>query len=67
MTGLIKAVTAEAGASVSKNEALIVMEAMKMEHTLRAPRDGVIASVSAAIGDQVDEGALLVTLEETDG
>jgi 3-methylcrotonyl-CoA carboxylase alpha subunit len=67
MTGLIKAVSAEAGRSVTKGDALIVMEAMKMEHTLRAPRDGVIASVTAAPGDQVEEGALLATLEEEDG
>ena len=67
MTGLIKAVSATAGSTVAKGDALIVMEAMKMEHTLRAPRDGVIEAVAAAVGDQVEEGALLVMLEEADG
>ncbi|WP_414651690.1 acetyl-CoA carboxylase biotin carboxyl carrier protein subunit [Hyphomonas sp. UBA2515] len=39
------------------------MEAMKMEHTLPAPRDGVVESVEAAAGDQVAEGDVLVHLE----
>ncbi|MEO1491125.1 MAG: acetyl/propionyl/methylcrotonyl-CoA carboxylase subunit alpha [Pseudomonadota bacterium] len=66
MTGLVKTVDAMAGATVSKGDALIVMEAMKMEHTLRAPRDGVIATVSATPGDQVEEGAVLIALEDAD-
>ena len=67
MTGQIKAVSALIGAPVAKGDALVVMEAMKMEHTLRAPRDGVVEAVSTAVGDQVEEGALLVTLEDSDG
>jgi len=39
------------------------LEAMKMEHVLRAPRDGIIASVSVAEGDQVTAGATMVALE----
>ena len=38
------------------------MEAMKMEHALEAPRDGVVETVSAAVGDQVAEGDVLVAL-----
>ncbi|MEM7742769.1 MAG: acetyl/propionyl/methylcrotonyl-CoA carboxylase subunit alpha [Pseudomonadota bacterium] len=67
MTGAVKAVQAEPGEAVSKGTALIVMEAMKMEHTLTAPRDGTIAEVTAAVGDQVEEGAMLVRLEAEDG
>ncbi|MEM7494363.1 MAG: biotin carboxylase N-terminal domain-containing protein [Pseudomonadota bacterium] len=62
MPGKIIAVTAEAGASVLKGDALVVMEAMKMEHTLAAPRDGVVEAVSANTGDQVGEGVILVSL-----
>jgi len=39
---------------------------MKMEHTLTAPRDGVIAEVNAKAGDQVEDGVLLVLLEAVD-
>lgn len=62
MPGKIIAVMAEAGASVLKGDALVVMEAMKMEHTLAAPRDGVVEAVSANTGDQVGEGVILVSL-----
>ncbi|MEO1611291.1 MAG: biotin/lipoyl-containing protein, partial [Pseudomonadota bacterium] len=67
MPGLVKSMTAEAGAAVAKGDALCVMEAMKMEHTLKAPRDGVVAAVSASAGDQVEEGAILIKLEPEDG
>ena len=67
MTGLIKAVHAEPGAKVSAGDAMILMEAMKMEHTLTAPRDGTVADVSANVGDQVEEGAILIALVTEDG
>jgi 3-methylcrotonyl-CoA carboxylase alpha subunit len=51
------------GDSVSKGQALLVLEAMKMEHTLSAPGDGKIKSVRCALGDQVVEGAELVEFE----
>ena len=38
-----------------------------MEHTLAAPRDGVLAEVAASVGDQVDEGQVLAALEAEDG
>ena len=47
---------------MSRGQALIVMEAMKMEHTLTAPRDGTIAEVTAKAGDQVEEAAVLLEL-----
>jgi 3-methylcrotonyl-CoA carboxylase alpha subunit len=62
MPGLVKQVRVKPGASVSKGDALAVLEAMKMEHTLTAPRDGVVAAVNAAEGDQVKDGDLLVSL-----
>ena len=43
----------------SKGQALVVLEAMKMEHTIAAPRDGIVAEVLYAVGDQVDEGGEL--------
>ncbi len=69
MTGLVKSVAARPGARVERGAALAVMEAMKMEHTLRSPRDGTVAEVLVAAGEQVAEGAVLITLEpeDTDG
>jgi 3-methylcrotonyl-CoA carboxylase alpha subunit len=63
LPGKIVGLNAKLGAAVKKGEALLVLEAMKMEHTLKAPRDGVIAALDAALGAQVKEGAVLVKLE----
>ena len=63
MPGLVRAVEAEVGQKVSKGDRLAVLEAMKMEHSLLAARDGIIAEVLAAPGDQVEAGAALVRLE----
>ena len=63
MPGLVKAVHAVTGASVTAGDPLAVLEAMKMEHTLVAPRDGVVAEVLAEAGAQVEAGAALVRLE----
>ncbi len=62
MPGQVISVLAAAGDAVSSGDALVVMEAMKMEQTLAAPRDGVIEEIAARVGDQVAEGAVLVTL-----
>ena len=64
MPGLVKAVMAKPGMEVSTGDRLAVLEAMKMEHTLTAARDGVVAEVLVAEGDQVVAGAALVRLEE---
>jgi len=66
MPGLVKAVTAKAGQSVTAGDKLAVLEAMKMEHALLAARDGVIAEVLISEGDQVEAGAALIRLEEVD-
>ena len=63
MPGLVRIVSAQPGACVAKGQALVTMEAMKMELVLAAPRDGVVAAVPVAVGDQVAEGALLLSLE----
>ena len=57
------ALLAKAGDKVARGQALAVMEAMKMEHTLNAPRDGVVAELLYAVGDQVAEGGELLRLE----
>ncbi|TCL09863.1 3-methylcrotonyl-CoA carboxylase alpha subunit [Shimia isoporae] len=64
MPGLVKAVFAEAGQGVSKGDRLAILEAMKMEHALLAPRDGVVAEVLSTEGAQVEDGAALVRLED---
>jgi 3-methylcrotonyl-CoA carboxylase alpha subunit len=65
MPGLVKAVFAEAGQEVAEGDRLAVLEAMKMEHALLAARDGVVAEVLVAAGDQVEAGAALIRLEES--
>ena len=64
MPGKVIALHVAAGEAVKAGQALAVMEAMKMEHTLAAPRDGVVAELLCAVGDQVGEGAELLTLAE---
>jgi 3-methylcrotonyl-CoA carboxylase alpha subunit len=60
MPGKIIEVTARAGQRVKRGEALLVLEAMKMEHTIVAPADGVVDGVHFAPGDLVEEGAALI-------
>ena len=49
---------------MARGEALVVLEAMKMEHVIAAPRDGTVARVHFRAGDQVEEGAELITFED---
>ena len=62
-SGRVVKVMTGAGARVAKGDALLVLEAMKMEHTITAPADGVVKEVHYAAGDQVLEGAELISLE----
>ena len=62
MPGKVVSFAVQAGDKVSKGQALAVMEAMKMEHTIAAPQDGVVAELLYAPGDQVTEGAELLRL-----
>ncbi len=64
MPGKVVAVQATAGDTVTKGQSIVVVEAMKMEHALTAPFDGVVAEVSASAGDQVTDGAVLARVEE---
>jgi 3-methylcrotonyl-CoA carboxylase alpha subunit len=63
MPGKVIAIAASAGERVERGAPLLVMEAMKMEHTIVAPADGVVADVLYGVGDQVEEGAELVRFE----
>ncbi|BDB26942.1 biotin carboxylase subunit of acetyl-CoA carboxylase [Cupriavidus sp. TA19] len=60
MPGKVIAVMVEAGSTVTRGTPLLVMEAMKMEHTISAPADGVISEVLYGVGEQVTEGAQLL-------
>ncbi|MDP9647468.1 acetyl/propionyl/methylcrotonyl-CoA carboxylase subunit alpha [Paraburkholderia caledonica] len=63
MPGKVIAVLVEPGAVVEKGTPLIVMEAMKMEHTIGAPAAGTVSEVLYAVGDQVADGAQLLVLD----
>lgn len=63
MPGKIVALLVEAGQSVKKGESLLIMEAMKMEHTIAAPIDGVVKELMYLVGDQVSDGAQLLMFE----
>jgi 3-methylcrotonyl-CoA carboxylase alpha subunit len=66
MSGTIVAVMVKPGDRVAKGAPLIVVEAMKMEHTVAAPADGVVTAVNYRVGDKVAEGADLVDLEDAE-
>jgi 3-methylcrotonyl-CoA carboxylase alpha subunit len=63
MPGKVIAVEVTQGDTVSKGQKLLTLEAMKMEHTLTAPFDGVVAELNAAPGAQVQVEALLARIE----
>ena len=63
MPGRVVLVKARPGDTVVAGQELLVIEAMKMELALKAPRDGIVADVRAAAGDFVEADAVLVTLE----
>ncbi|POF30453.1 acetyl-CoA carboxylase biotin carboxylase subunit [Roseibium marinum] len=67
MPGLVKVLTARTGDTVKKDQPLLILEAMKMEHTLKAPRDGVIGEVLVSEGEQVTDGTILLALAEEAG
>ncbi len=66
MPGRIVAVHAAQGERVRKGQPLVTLEAMKMEHAMIAPFDGVIERLSAKVGDQVSEGVTLAVLAKED-
>lgn len=64
MPSKVVEVRVKAGDAVQQGDIVVVLEAMKTEHTLRAPKDGVVAKVNAAQGAMCAEGTELVTFEE---
>jgi biotin carboxyl carrier protein len=60
--GKIFKLEASVGQSVKKGDTVVVLEAMKMEIPVVAPQDGTVASIHVSVGDQVEAGALLATL-----
>ena len=62
MPGKILGVKASAGQAVKRGQVLLILEAMKMENEIVAPQDGTVASINVAVGDSVEPGATLATL-----
>jgi propionyl-CoA carboxylase alpha chain len=67
MPGNVLQVLAEPGQAVSKGDLLLILEAMKMEHRITAPHDGVVADVRVAAGQQIDAGMVLAVIEQPEG
>jgi 3-methylcrotonyl-CoA carboxylase alpha subunit len=66
MPGKVVQLLVKAGDKVKRGQALAVLEAMKMEHTLSAPADETVASVAVAAGDQVAEGTIVIRFARDD-
>lgn len=64
MNGRVVAVLVTPGQAVTKGAPLLVIESMKMEHTLAAPRDGIVAAVHCRPGDQVAPDRVLVAVDD---
>jgi acetyl-CoA/propionyl-CoA carboxylase biotin carboxyl carrier protein len=64
MTGVVVKVNVGPGERVAAGTSLLVVEAMKMEYAVRAPRDGTVSRVSATVGARVSQGEALVAFEE---
>ena len=62
MPGRIVQLYIEPGRKVKRGEVLLVLEAMKMEHNILAPADGIVESLDLALGDLVEEGMTLLSL-----
>ena len=62
MPGKILGVKASAGQAVKKGQVLLILEAMKMENEIVAPQDGTVATINVSVGDSVEPGATLATM-----
>lgn len=60
--GKVFKIEANVGQAVKKGDSVVIVEAMKMEIPVVAPQDGTVASINVAVGDAVEAGALLATL-----
>jgi 3-methylcrotonyl-CoA carboxylase alpha subunit len=63
MSGKVVKVAVAVGDAVVRGQQLLVLEAMKMEHTISAPEAGRVVSVAASLGQQVEGGQLLAVIE----
>jgi propionyl-CoA carboxylase alpha chain len=63
MPAAVTQVAVAAGQSVQKGDVIVVLEAMKMQHTITAPVDGVVAELDVSVGQQVESGAVLAVIE----
>ncbi|MFL6088905.1 MAG: biotin carboxylase N-terminal domain-containing protein [Aeromicrobium sp.] len=63
MPAAVTQVAVEVGQAVSKGDVVVVLEAMKMQHTIVAPADGVVAELDVSVGEQVESGAVLAVIE----
>jgi acetyl/propionyl-CoA carboxylase alpha subunit len=63
MPGRVVRVEVEVGDTVAPGAVLVVLEAMKMEHTLRSPRDGLVTEIKHRVGDQVETNDILIVIE----
>lgn len=63
MPGRIRRIFVQAGDRVEKGQVVLVIEAMKMEHAIRAPRDGIVTRLEHAEGDLVEAGTVLAYLD----
>ncbi|MBQ8946972.1 MAG: acetyl-CoA carboxylase biotin carboxyl carrier protein subunit [Lachnospiraceae bacterium] len=61
--GKVFKIEASVGQTVKKGDAVVIVEAMKMEIPVVAPEDGTVASIDVAVGDAVEAGAVLATLK----
>jgi propionyl-CoA carboxylase alpha chain len=65
MPGSVVRVLVEAGATITKGQPLVVLEAMKMEHTVTSPADGIVSELRVEPGQQVDAGSVLAVIDDT--
>jgi propionyl-CoA carboxylase alpha chain len=64
MPGSVVGVAVEPGTEVAAGEAVLVLEAMKMQHTVTAPQAGVVSEINVSVGDQVAAGDVLAVVQE---
>ena len=64
MQATVVKVEVKPGDTVVQGQTVVVLEAMKMEQSIPAPRDGVVATVSAEVGTTIKSGTVLLTLEK---
>tara|TARA_B110000116_G_C16783801_1_gene559771 strand:+ start:1169 stop:1705 length:537 start_codon:yes stop_codon:yes gene_type:complete len=66
MPGKIITVMASVGEPVDKGQTLLILEAMKMENRICSPVDGIVSAIHYGVGDQVNQGAILIAIKELD-